>query len=190
MIPTPNEAKVLWEDYSLPDTKRNHCLWVAHLAVWFARKISSQGVSVDAGLLEVAALLHDVDKAIPRLTGERHPDTAVRILRERGMGEVADLVRTHPLHAILDQNLSPKSWEEKILYLSDKMVKHTIITVDERFALWRAEHLPPAAISELDAAYPLVKLLENELCSFIGMQPSDVVKLASKDETSTMNSPV
>jgi hypothetical protein len=104
------------------------------------------------------------------------------------MQEVANLVRTHPLHAILDQNLSPKTWEEKILYLSDKMVKHGIITVDKRFALWRAERLPEAAVAELDAAYPLVKALENQLCSIAGVLPTEVGKLATRGETSTMKS--
>ncbi len=190
MIPTQDEARKLWDEYLLPPVKRNHCQCVARLAVWFARSLHAKNprISVNTHLLEVSALLHDIDKMAPHLPGERHPDTGVRLLRERGMGEVADLVRTHPLHAILDQNLSPKSWEEKILYLSDKMVKHTIITVDERFALWRAEHLPPDAVTELDAAYPKVKSLEHELCSLLHVKPSDIAELATQDETSTMKS--
>lgn len=190
MIPTAAQAKVLWDVYSLPEAKRNHCMLVARVAVWFARSLSAKlsPLEINTGLLEAAALLHDIDKNIPRLPGEHHPDTAVRVLYQQGFGEVADLVRTHPIHAILDLNISPKTWEEKILYLSDKMVKHSIITVDERFALWRAENLPPDAVAELDVAYKAVKALENELCSFVGVSPSDVAKLATRDETSTMKS--
>jgi len=158
MVPTREEAIALWDIYALPESKRNHCTLVAQVAVWFATKLR-----VPTTLIEVAALLHDIDKAVPRLPGERHPDTAVRILKEHGMDDVADLVKTHPLHAILDVRISPKTWEEKILYLSDKMVKDSIITVDERFALWRAEQLPKDAVEVLDAAYPLAKALEHEV---------------------------
>ena len=107
MIPTEEQAKALWEKYRLPRQKRIHVSRVAHVAMFFTTKFQ-----VNAKLLLAAALLHDIDKAVPRLPGERHPDTAVRILREEGMGEVADVVLTHPLHAILDQAIMPKTWEQ------------------------------------------------------------------------------
>lgn len=187
MVPTQNQAKKLWEVFSLPEAKRTHCLWVARLAVWFGRNLSRRkGIRVDMKVLEAAALLHDIDKAIPKLPNERHPDTAVRVLRDQGMDEVADVVKTHPLHAILDPAISPKTWEAKILYLSDKMVKHKIIGVDERFALWRSEHLPKRAVTMLDAAYPKVKTLEQELCLLIGMAPTSVGALATREESGTI----
>jgi len=179
---------MLWEEFTLPDLKRKHCVWVSRLAVWFAKKLTvKEGVSINQQLLEAAALLHDLDKNMHTLPKENHPDAAVRVLRERGMEEVARLVEAHPLHAIVDVAISPKTLEEKILYLSDKMVKHTIITVDERFALWRADRLPPDAVEVLDAAYPKVKLLEKELCTKIGFAPTDIAKLATTWESSTMD---
>ncbi|MBI5619911.1 hypothetical protein HY950_03045, partial [Candidatus Gottesmanbacteria bacterium] len=80
-----------------------------------------------------------------------------------GMEEVAALVKAHPLHAILDPLTAPKTWEEKILFLADKMVKYKIIGVDGRFALWNAEHLPAGQQAILDASYPKVKELEKEI---------------------------
>jgi putative nucleotidyltransferase with HDIG domain len=133
---------------------------------------------VNKKLLLAAALLHDIDKAASRLAGERHPDAAVRILREEGMGEVADLVATHPLHAILDPSISPKTWEQKLLYLSDKMVKYDIVGVDTRFALWNAEKLPPEEQKILDRSYPKVKALEQEVFKTLGITLQEVVKLA------------
>lgn len=187
MIPTSSEARQLWDTYTLPTAKRNHCALVAGLAVWLGNRLTQKtAIHINLSLLEAAGLLHDIDKAVPRKTGERHPDTAVRLLREQAFTEVADLVRTHPLHAILDHNLSPKSWEEKLLYLSDKMVKHAIISVDERFALWNAEHLPQKAQDELDAAYPKVKALEAEVCTKIGLSPADIIRLASSEISGTM----
>jgi hypothetical protein len=190
MIPSADEAKALWDVYALPEPKRIHCRLVAQLAVWFAHELVKKDptLSIDIPLLEASALLHDIDKAVAKLPHERHPDAAVRVLRERGLDKVADVVRTHPLHAILDQTISPKTWEQKLLFLSDKMVKYSIGSVDERFDLWRAEHLPSDAVIILDQAYPKVKLLESRICSMIGVTPDTVSELATKEETSTMKS--
>ena len=176
MIPTADEAKILWEKYKLPPQKRIHVALVARVAIYLAAKL--QQLTFNRKLLEAAALLHDIDKAVPPRTGERHPDTAVRVLREEKMDEVADVVVTHPLHAILDEHISPKTWEQKLLYLADKMVKYDIVGVDQRFALWRAEHLPPDAQRILDRSYPEVKKLEQEVFTLGSITLDDVVKHA------------
>lgn len=173
MIPTKDEVKKLWDTYQLPDTKRVHVRLVARVAKFFAEKIP-----VRTNLLVAAALLHDIDKAAEKLPGERHPDGAVRILRAEGMGEVADLVATHPLHAILDVAIAPKTMEQKILYLADKMVKYDIVGIDQRFALWRAEQLPQEAREILDASYPKVKVLEKEVFNKAGITHADIARLA------------
>ncbi len=178
MIPTEAQAKALWEKYALPERKRVHVGLVAAVALFFAREvIKTKQTVIDTSLLHAAALLHDIDKAVPRLEGESHPDTAVRILRQEDMEEVADVVVTHPLHAILDPAICPKTWEEKLLYLADKTVKFEIITVDRRFALWNAEKLPAGAQRILDETYPKVKRLEEEILGIIGIAPDDIVKL-------------
>ncbi len=174
MIPTEQQAKTLWEKYHLPELKRIHVGLVARVAVFFGEKIGS----VNLPLLRAAALLHDIDKAVAKLPDEHHPDTGVRILNGEGMKEVAEVVKTHSLHAILDHKIAPSTWEEKLLYLADKMVKYEIITVDKRFALWRAERLPPGAIEILDKTYPKVKQLEKEIFAHIGITPEEVVYLA------------
>ena len=165
MIPTEKQAKELWEKYGLPKQKRIHCALVAKVAEKLATqlKIKTLNFKINEQLLITAALLHDIDKNVPKLLGEKHPDTAVRILREEGMGEVADVVKTHSLNAILDPAIAPASLEEKILFLADKMVKYEIIGVDARFRLWNEEHLPPDAQAVFDAAYPKVKELEEEV---------------------------
>jgi len=191
MIPTAATIRKLWEVNFLPPYKQNHCVVVAKLSTWFGRQLMElyPDVSVDLPLLEAAALLHDIDKAAPKNPNERHPDAAVRILRDNGLGEISDLVRTHALHAILDQSTAPQTLEQKLLYLSDKMVKHSIITVDERFALWRSEGLPERALKELDAAYPKVKALEKEICSRIHIEPGKIAEFANAAESSTMMLP-
>lgn len=179
MTPTHDQIIALWDIYALPDSKCVHMRLVNRVAIFFAKQLYAKaGIDVDTKLLSAAALLHDIDKAIPAQENEHHPDTAVRVLREAGMEEVADVVKTHPVHAILDQNISPKTWEEKILFLSDKMVKLEIIDVDRRFGLWRAESLSPDSRRMLDQSYPLVKKLENEVCQLVRVEPGNVAQLA------------
>lgn len=178
MIPTGEQAKALWDKYRLSERKRRHVELVARVAKFLAQRINQlTNQPINQPLLLAGALLHDVDKNADQLPGERHPDTAVRILKEEGMEEVAALVKTHPLHAILDPSIFPKTWEEKLLFLADKMVKDDIITVDERFRLWNEEHLPAEEQKVLDASYPKVKALEQEIFSALGIFPLDVAVL-------------
>lgn len=180
MIPSASRAKDLWEKYQFPPEKRRHAELVSRVAGFIAEKLKKKDetLPINEELLRAGALLHDIDKNAPKLAGERHPETAVRILKEEGMAEVARLVATHPLHAILDPAIAPRTWEEKILFLSDKMVKHEIITVDERVALWKKEDLPQEAYDLLERTYPKVKELEQEIFSLVGVEPEDVKKLA------------
>lgn len=178
MIPSELQCKELWEKYNLPEKKRVHVTWVTKVALFLATSLeaSHPDIHINMPLLEASALLHDIDKAVERLPGEKHPDTGVRILRDEGMEEVAEVVKRHSLHAILDPTIIPTSWEERLLYLADKMVKQEVLTVDKRFALWRAEALPPDAMRMLDACYPKVKEWERELLGLIHLAPDDVAK--------------
>jgi HD superfamily phosphohydrolase YqeK len=179
MIPTRAQCIALWDTYALPEAKRVHVTLVERVAVLLAeRVVAATGKAINMPLLSAAALLHDIDKSVPKAQGEHHPDTGVRLLQDQGMGEVANVVKTHTLSAILDQSRSPKSWEEKLLYLSDKMVKYEVVGVDGRFALWRKEDLPLDALKELDDSYPYVKQLEHDVCSLIGLEPTEIVGLA------------
>lgn len=171
MIPNRAQCLIFFDRYKLPSEKRIHVEVVTELALFFAKKIK-----INEKLLEAAALLHDIDKNIPRRERERHPDTAVRILKELGCPEVAEVVRRHPLHAILDPELAPRTWEEKFLYLADKMTKYEVIGVDHRFKLWYKEQLPPEAVKELDAAFTKVKALEKEVYEKLGITYNDVQK--------------
>lgn len=177
MIPTEQEAKALWDTYQLPEAKRRHVTLVAKVARFLAQQYENATHSpVNIKLLTAAALLHDIDKNIPKLLGESHPDAGVRILRQEGMNEVADLVKTHPVHFILDPTFAPKTTEQKLLFLADKMVKYEILTVDTRFQLWKAEDLPQKEQNMLDRAYPKVKALEKEIFDMIGINSQDVIQ--------------
>lgn len=180
MIPDELQAKHLWDKYELPEAKRLHVSLVAKVALFLAKELRMRNneLGINTKLLNAGALLHDIDKNVPKLSGESHPDAGVRILKEEGMEEVAQLVKTHPVHSILDPAIAPKTLEEKLLFLADKMVKFEILTVDKRFSLWNAEHLPQDAQQVLDQSYSKVKALEKEVFDIIAIRPEEVARLA------------
>ncbi len=170
MIPNRQQCLLLFDKYHLPSLKRVHVEAVTNLALALAKKIIEKHpeIKINLKLLEAACLLHDIDKNIPPKQGERHPDTATRVLQELGFNEVAEVVKKHSLHCILDQGLAPKTWEEKLLYLADKMVKYEVIGVEHRFKLWYKENLPQEAVEILNKSFPLVKQLEKEIFELVG----------------------
>jgi predicted hydrolase (HD superfamily) len=180
MIPEEQQAKQLLVKYRVPQEKQKHLFLVAAVSKFLAERIlkHTSGQSIHIPLVVAAAYLHDIDKGVTKLPGEQHPDASMRVLSEEGMEEVASLVKNHPLHCILDPLTAPKTWEEKILFLSDKMVKYEIITVDKRFDLWRQEQMSEKGRLQLEAAYPKVKELEKEIFAAAGITHPDLTEFA------------
>lgn len=178
MIPDKQEVFRLWDVYNLPLYKQVHCRAVVRTAQILCQAYTHTGIAVNRPCVEAAALLHDIDKNIPKLPGEQHPDAGVRILKKEGMNEVAEVVRTHPLHTILDEAKAPKTYEQKIVYLADKMTKDTCIGVEKRFALWRKEDTDPQVVAVLDACYPKVIALRDTMLSQVEMTEEQLIKLA------------
>jgi hypothetical protein len=174
MIPTVAACKSMWDEFLVNEKRRVHMETVARLAAGIAKRISAPRVNIE--LLTAAALLHDADKSMPKFDGEKHPELMVRALQEQGMGEVGEVVRTHSLPAILHPETAPKTIEQKILFLSDKMAKYEVTGVDARFDLWRSEHLP-LQDRVLAATYGPVKQLEKEISFLAGIDLSDRDKL-------------
>lgn len=79
-------------------------------------------------------------------------------------------------YQLLDPQNYPKTLEQKLLFLADKMVKYDIVGVKRRFDLWNAEHLPPREQKLLDQSYPKVKELEQEVFKLAGVAPDDILK--------------
>lgn len=201
MIPSRKECYLLLKKYRFPDRKLRHVELVAEVSRFLAEKLNSVILrarerserveklkversrlsasrriarTISLPLLEAAALLHDIDKGIPG-AGETHPKEGVAILRREGYEELADLVAKHSLPAILDDEIKPKTWEEKILFLADKMAKDQVMTVDQRFQLWRDEHISELD-KVLDKTYAKVKMLEKEIFTIVGIRPDEVAR--------------
>jgi hypothetical protein len=182
MIPSIEQCERVWDTYDFPEIKRIHVRAVWAVACVFIDHIRKTHPSlfIHKELIDAACLLHDIDKNVPKLPGERHPDASVRIMKQEGFDELVPVVRRHPLHMILDSEDAPQTVEEKIVYLSDKMAKYEPLGVAGRFALWNDEHLPSEAQKIVDTAYPLVCTLSDELCRMAGMSEDQIIREATE----------
>lgn len=171
--PTTQECLLLLDRYGFPEEKKPHLFSVMANTVYLTRHLQIYGIPIIESFMVASSLLHDIDKGVPGV-GVSHPNHAVNILKHEGFDEIAAVVAKHSLQSIIDPVLKPESWEERILFLADKMAKLHPLTVDQRFDLWRNEGISDLT-RVLDATYVAVKSLENDMCSHIRKTPKQIV---------------
>jgi putative nucleotidyltransferase with HDIG domain len=108
-----------------------HSRQVSRVAVFLAQALAEQGLFIDAGLVEAAALLHDITKTRSLHTGENHAATGGEYLAARGYLQVGRIVAQH---VRLERYFSgPAPDEAEIVNYADKRVLHErIVSLDER----------------------------------------------------------
>jgi hypothetical protein len=151
-------------------------------------------MAVDRQLVEAAALLHDVDKALPADHPVRalpHGEGSAAWLTAAGHGELARAVEGHPVTRLADGERFRRwaafaSREERIVAYADKRAGQRLESMDTRFAYWRRRYPPaPTAGSPgvwdaatFDAVRARAGLLEADVCRAAGVAPGDVRRLA------------
>ncbi len=153
-------------------------------------------MAVDRRLVEAAALLHDVDKALPTNDPARelpHGDGSAAWLTRQGHPELARAVANHPVTKLLDGE-HYRRWaafatrEERIVAYADKRAGQRLESMDARFADWRRRYprvetggdrrmagLDDEAIRTIRAR---ADRLEADVCRAAGIAPAEVRRLA------------
>lgn len=125
-FPSKNECDFILSMQKAPANVVRHCEKVAEVAGSLAFRLNQAGFSLNIGLIEAAALLHDLAKGRPD-----HPSVGARILKKAGYPRVAVIVAAHAelaagMESILD--------DTAIVYLADKLVQNDrIVSIMERF---------------------------------------------------------
>lgn len=171
-LPTRAEAEALLASYELPDGIVAHARGVSRLAAEAARRLASTGVAVDPLLVEVAALLHDIDKLATRDSGEPHGIVGARWLTELGYPELADPVASHPVSCLLDPERAPRDWPSKLVAIADRRVEQSFVSIEERID-GMAERYPQYR-AELEAARAPARALEAELARALGLSAAEL----------------
>jgi hypothetical protein len=141
-------------------------------------------------LAETAALLHDVDKALPAdhpLKALGHGAAGAAWLTEAGHAELARTLIAHPVTRFADPEA--ETWvtdapiEERIVTYADKRATQRVVSLEQRFERWERKH--PEYRQKLERAYEMAKRLESTLCASIGIEATEVERLRWVDEAMT-----
>jgi hypothetical protein len=181
-IPTRSGAAGILLDLGAPDTLVRHMTVVAEIAAFLAARVAAQGTPVDRALVEGAALLHDLDKALPgtdplRELGHGHAGAAW--LTQHGHGELAPAVASHPVMRLTSPGaerwLTGSTLEERIVAYADKRAAQRLGPLDARFARWFERH--PEHGAGLRVARGRAAVLERSICDAADVDPVDVRRL-------------
>ena len=161
----------LLEKYGVPENIVAHSKQVAKVAAFLGGKLLEKGEEINLPRLKAACLLHDVDKKLclgnPKL---KHAVKGAKILEKEGFTEIAAIVKQHRLGHILEGPFS--GWEAKLLYYSDKRVRHSeIVSLGERFEylVERYGSKSPEYRKDIEATRSLVFALEREIFEIAGI---------------------
>jgi putative nucleotidyltransferase with HDIG domain len=171
-VPGLDHAREILAGYDLPEGIVRHSEGVRRVAAEAARMVLHAGIPVDVRLVEVAALLHDIDKPRTRASGEPHGIVGARWLSEMGYDELAVPVASHPLSCLLDEERFPIGWPSVLVSLADKHVAQEFVTIDERLDDMARRY--PEYAGEINSARRPAHGLEQELADVLGI-PSDQV---------------
>lgn len=203
-ILSESEIPKYYEEWATPMHVREHAKMVTKVAMQIAKAYIDKGEIINLNLLYPACMLHDMNRvcdfrALNRdrfeeevtdakwnkweylrreFKGQHHAEIAAKILSGRGFTDTAELVRLHRSDYIVKQPDAFDSIEKKIIYYSDKRVKHKeIVSLQERFRDGR-ERYGKFDKSEEKKLFQDVeartKKLEKELFKDLGIKPEEI----------------
>jgi hypothetical protein len=133
--------------------------------------------------VEAAALLHDVDKILPKDDPARalgHGFGSAAWLARRGHPELEAAVAAHPVTRLVtaeaERWLDTATPEERIVAYADKRARQRILSMAARFARWarRRDALSPALGGTV---WLRARRLEADVCAFADTRPEAVGRL-------------
>lgn len=142
-----------------------HSQLVAAAGYALAGWLLSAGEKLDPILVHRGGLLHDVGKlhtlACPG--GVDHGETGAAFLMKKEQSALAEIARRHLLLGLLDTTKAPRSWEEKIVFLCDKLVENNaIVSLEERLAALKLRY--PHLREAIPAVQPTLLDLQTDFC--------------------------
>jgi hypothetical protein len=182
--PSRAEAAALLLSLDPPAWHLRHARAVAEVAGWLAARCERAGEAVDRGVVEAAALLHDVDKALRPGDPARalpHGDGSAAWLAGRGHPELAGAVTAHPVTRLVaaeaDRWLEAAPLEELLVAYADKRAGQRLEPLAARFADWRRRYPDGWPAADEAAARGRAERLEEIVCARATVAPGSVRRL-------------
>lgn len=186
-VPTRSEALALLESLSPSPRLVQHVTVVAEVAAFLAYRARERGTPVDRRLVETAALLHDIDKALPAddpLRAMGHGRAGAEWLMQAGHPELSRAVAAHPVMRLVepgaDDWIDGGAVEERIVAYADKRATQRLVSLEQRFERWRGRH--PEYAGQLQTAFDQAGRLEAVVCGLAGVEAAGVERLRWVDE--------
>jgi len=184
-VPSRSAATRVLLDLRPPSWHLRHSRAVAEVAGWLALRIARQpgGLLVDRPLVETAALLHDVDKVMPRALrgGLPHGEAGAAWLTARGFPELGEVVALHPVTRLMDaegaREVLGASVEARIVSYADKRARQRVVPMAHRFGAWARGHRARRSDEAVDRVWRAARELEDDVCRMAGCRPEDVGRL-------------
>jgi len=172
-VPDLDRAWEVLESFGLPDGVVRHSEGVRRVAAEAARLVAAADVPVDVGLVEVAALLHDIDKLRIRESGGEHGIVGARELEKMGYPELSMPVASHPVSCLLDEDRFPRGWPSVLVAIADRHVAQDFMTIDERLDEMATRY--PEHRAGIEAAQRPAHALERELANTVGLSAEALI---------------
>ena len=171
-LPSTQEALEILVKSGCPTTVINHCRTVAAVAKEIAENCRKKGANVNAQLVEVGALLHDVGRS--KTHNINHPIAGADIARKFNLPEnVVNIIERHMGGGItIDEakqlgwpirSYIPQTLEEKIVSYADKLIEGTRRVPIEQTLRKLSEEL-----GKEHPAIRRIRAIHEELASLIG----------------------
>lgn len=182
-VPSRSEAASLLLSLRPPAWHLRHSRAVAEVAGWLAAAAEREGRPIDRRLVEAAALLHDVDKILPKDDPARtlgHGFGSAAWLARRGHQELEAAAAAHPVTRLASDDaerwLATASPEEWLVAYADKRARQRVVSMTARFSRWarRRDALSPALGGTV---WLRAERLEAAVCAFAGTRPEAVGRL-------------
>jgi putative nucleotidyltransferase with HDIG domain len=130
--PSTVTCRRLLAAHGVPTHIRRHSAQVARVARRIAEALHERGEAVDVGLIEAAALLHDIAKAPCLESHLDHASEGGRVLRELGLDAVAAIVERHVHLGDWDPR-GPVTGAEVVNYADKRVLYIRVVSLPERF---------------------------------------------------------
>ena len=184
-VPGRVEAARILLSLDPPPWHLRHSRAVAEVAAWLARRVERSGIAVQRSVVESAALLHDIDKALPSDDASRalpHGDGSADWLTRHGFGELARIVAAHPVTRLLDEERYRRwaafaSREERIVAYADKRAGQRLESMEARFASWERRYPEGWSAEDRRTVRARAQGLERDVCAAAGVRPEEVGRL-------------
>jgi HD superfamily phosphodiesterase len=184
-VPGRIEAAQLLLSLDPPPWLLRHSRGVGEVAAWLARRIAERGIAVQRRLVESAAFLHDLDKALPPNDPARtlpHGDGSAAWLAAHGYPELARPVASHPVTRLVDSERYRRwsafaSREERIVAYADKRAGQRLESMAQRFASWERRYPDGWSSDERRIARARAERLEADVCGAAGVRPEEIGRL-------------